>query len=175
MTFHAAFLRGINVGGHRVAGADLVDAFEGLGFEDISTFRASGNVLFDAGSAKPTAEPIEKALAEALGYDVPTFLRSAKQLHAIAGREPFAETQIRASRGKLQVLFLAKKPGKRATGDALSQASGNDLLEIEGRELFWLPSSGTQESELDWKTIGAALGVSTTRTMGTVKQLAAKL
>lgn len=50
-----------------------------------------------------------------------------------------------------------------------------DLLAIEGRELYWLPSGGISESELDLRAIDAALGPGTMRTMGTVEQIAAKL
>ena len=48
MTLHAAFLRGMNVGGQRITNAELRDEFEALGFESVTTFRASGNVIFEA-------------------------------------------------------------------------------------------------------------------------------
>ena len=56
----------------------------------------------------------------------------------------------------------------------LALATDEDLLAIEGRELFWLPSGGTLESELDHKAIAKALGKGTQRTMGTIEQIAAK-
>ena len=46
MTRSVAFLRGINVGGHRVTKEQLVAPFAGLGCGDLDTFLASGNVLF---------------------------------------------------------------------------------------------------------------------------------
>jgi hypothetical protein len=45
-TRHVAFLRGINVGGRRVTMAQLCAAFEALGFAEVGTFLASGNVTF---------------------------------------------------------------------------------------------------------------------------------
>ena len=46
---HLALLRGINVGGKKlVKMADLRTAFEELGFAEVSTYIASGNVLFRA-------------------------------------------------------------------------------------------------------------------------------
>jgi uncharacterized protein (DUF1697 family) len=57
----------------------------------------------------------------------------------------------------------------------LALATDEDLLAIEGRELYWLPSGGISESGLDLKAIDAALGAGTMRTMGTVEQIAAKL
>ena len=53
---HLALLRGINVGGKNlVKMADLRAALEELGFEDVSTFIASGNVLFGAPRQKRAA------------------------------------------------------------------------------------------------------------------------
>ena len=51
MTKYAAFLRGVNLGKHRrVSGAELRSLFEELGFEEVSSFRTSGNVVFEAAS-----------------------------------------------------------------------------------------------------------------------------
>ncbi len=46
MSTFAAFLGGINVGGHRVKNDELRLRFEGMGFQEVRTFRASGNVIF---------------------------------------------------------------------------------------------------------------------------------
>ena len=46
MSQYIAFLRGINVGGHRVKMDRLRAIFIELGLQDVSTFIASGNVLF---------------------------------------------------------------------------------------------------------------------------------
>ena len=56
----------------------------------------------------------------------------------------------------------------------LALASDEDLLAIEGRELYWLPSGGLLESDLDLKAIEKLLGADTRRTMGTIEQIAAK-
>ena len=56
----------------------------------------------------------------------------------------------------------------------LELASDEDRLAFGERELYWLPSGGTQRSALDLKAIGALLGPTTMRTKGTIDQLAAK-
>jgi uncharacterized protein (DUF1697 family) len=58
--------------------------------------------------------------------------------------------------------------------DALGMATDEDLLAIEGSELYWLPSGGISETDLDLKTLESGLGPWTMRTMGTVEQIAAK-
>ena len=46
-THYLALLRGINVGGNNIIKmADLKACFEQMGFEDVSTYIQSGNVIF---------------------------------------------------------------------------------------------------------------------------------
>jgi uncharacterized protein (DUF1697 family) len=176
MENYVAFLRGMNLGGRRIKNEELRAEFEALGFSDIDCFRASGNVVFAAaGSAEAKlAARVEAGLAEALGYEVPVFLRSAVELLAVVAHEPFDAKALRASKGKLQVLFLQEKPKAAARKQVLALATDDDRLSIKGRELYWLPKGGMSDSELDLKAIAAALGQNTVRTMGTVEQIAAK-
>ncbi len=177
MERYVAFLRGMNLGNRRLKNEELRAEFEALGFAEVATFRASGNVIFDSDAGESEAAlttKVEAGLGEGLGYEVPVFLRSAAEVLAIVAREPFAATLLAASKGKLQVSMLARKPAAPDRKAALSLATDEDLLAIEGRELYWLPSGGISESELDTKSIDRALGKGTMRTMGTVEQIAAR-
>jgi uncharacterized protein (DUF1697 family) len=177
MDRYVAFLRGMNLGNRRLKNDELRAEFEALGFAEVATFRASGNVIFGSdrgGSEAALTELIESGLGEGLGYEVPVFLRSAAEVAAIAAQEPFDAKLVAASKGKLQVSMLAKKPAVRDRKAVLALATEEDLLAIEDRELYWLPSGGTLESELDLKAIDKALGKGTMRTMGTIEQIAAK-
>ena len=178
MSHYVAFLRGMNLGKRRIKNDELRAEFEVLGFSDVATFRASGNVIFsleDREKESALAGRIEAGLGEALGYEVPVFLRSAAEVAAIAALAPFDRKLVAASMGKLQVSMLAKKPSAAARKKVLALATDEDRLALEGRELFWLPSGGTIESELDLKTIDRTLGKGTMRTKGTVDQIAAKV
>jgi uncharacterized protein (DUF1697 family) len=176
MERYVAFLRGMNLGKRRIKNDELRAEFEALGFEDVGTFRASGNVVFAAAQKgeRALAKKIERGLGAALGYEVPVFLRSCAEVTAIAAQEPFDAKAVAASKGKLQVTMLAKKPTAAARKKALALATEEDGLAIAARELFWLPSGGTLESELDLKALERALGQGTQRTMGTIEQIAAK-
>ena len=127
-----------------------------------------------AASEAALTRKVEEGLGEALGYAVPVFLRSCAEVAAIAAREPFDAKLVGASKGKLQVSLLLKKPTATARKKVLALATGEDRLAIEGRELFWLPSGGTIDSDLDLKAIDKALGKGTMRTKGTIDQIAAK-
>ena len=174
---YAAFLRAINVGGRRISSADLRAHVEALGFEDVACFRASGNVVLgESGRAAPAkvTQRLEQGLEEALGYEVPVFLRTADEVLAMAAHQPFDPAVVEASKGKLQVALLLKKPSAAARERVLALSSDEDRLAFEGRELYWLPSGGMLDSELDMKTIGKAVGATTMRTKGTVEAIATK-
>lgn len=174
---YAAFLRGVNLAKHRrVSNADLKKALEGMGYEDVGCFRSSGNVVFGgaSGSAAKLKARLEEGLEKATGMEIVVFLRSAKELNAIAALEPFPAKKVAASKGKLQVLVLPKKPTAAAKKEVLGLATDGDQLAFGVQELYWLPSGGTLESELDRNRIEKLVGPTTARTMGTMEQLAAK-
>jgi uncharacterized protein (DUF1697 family) len=177
MDRYVAFLRGMNLGKRRIKNPELAAEFERLGFVEVATFRASGNVVFSVekkASEAALAKQIEAGLEEGLGYEVPVYLRSIAELAKIAGREPFDAKVVAASKGKLQVSMLSRKPTAKAKKTVLGFATDQDRLALSGRELYWLPGGGTLESELDLKAIERALGAGTMRTKGTVDQIAAK-
>jgi uncharacterized protein (DUF1697 family) len=177
MAEFAAFLRGVNVGkAHRVGSAELCACFAEQGLRDVGTFRTSGNVVFDCSGedADDLTARIEAALEKALGYEVAVFLRTAEEVRAIAAQQPFKASMIESSKGKLQVSLLAKKPAPGARKSVLALATDEDALAFGDRELYWLPSGGTMESDLDTKAIASLLGLSTMRTKNTVDQMAAK-
>ena len=64
MARFVALLRGINLGrNRRIAMADLRTVMEELGYEDVSTLLASGNVLFSGSKAK-ARDTIERGLQD---------------------------------------------------------------------------------------------------------------
>ena len=177
MSAYAAFLRGVNLGpNRRIGSAELRSMFEDMGFRGVNTFRTSGNVLFEAdgGGAAELGAEIEGALADALGFEVAIFLRTADEIRAIAEHEPFERRLVEASDGKLQVTMVAKKPTARVREAVLAQSTDADRLVLHGRELYWLPSGPMRDSALDLRAIDKLLGSSTMRTKGTIEQLAAK-
>jgi uncharacterized protein (DUF1697 family) len=177
MSEYAAFLRGVNVGkAHRVGSAELRGCFEDVGLTDVTTFRTSGNVAFDGDGASvdELRDRIEKALEAMLGYDVSVFLRTAGEIRSIAAQAPFSASQLERTKGKLQVMMLTGKPAAGPRKSVLGMATDEDALTFGDRELYWLPSGGMSDSDLDLKAIWQVLGTNTIRTKGTVDQMAAK-
>jgi len=172
---YAAFLRGMNIGGRRLTNDELRAHFVAMGFAEVATFRASGNVVF-AGEAQPpetVRERIEEGLAAALGYAVPTFIRTAAEVSAIAAAAPFDAERLRSA-GKLQVGLLSASPSPQAQAEALALAGDTDGLAFDGREVYWLPAAGVLDSALDMTSLARTLGTMTIRTKGTIEQVAAR-
>jgi uncharacterized protein (DUF1697 family) len=167
---YVAFLGGINVGGHRVSMADLKGHFETLGLDDVSTYIASGNVLFT--TRKRKLEPlVERHLAAALGYAVPTFVRTAADVVALADASPFGDVP-----GTVAVGFLRDAPPAAVRTAVGAIRTPSDTLEVVGRELWWHLPDGFSGSQLPSKALAqAGLGPMTTRNVTTVRKLAAKL
>jgi uncharacterized protein (DUF1697 family) len=105
MTRYAAFLRGVNLGKRTVRSAELKAAFEALGFTNVKTLLASGNVLFDAEPGAELQARIEAGLERQFGFDVGTVLRSVDELKALVNSDPF-DGRREDSDTKLYVTFV---------------------------------------------------------------------
>jgi uncharacterized protein (DUF1697 family) len=173
----AAFLRGMNLGRRRISNDDLRAHVEALGFTDVRTFRASGNVILSAPQGDTLADValrLEAGLRTALAYEVLVFARSAEQVRALAAFEPFDAEELAASSGKPQVMLLAQAPSAAARRAAHALATGDDLFVFEDADLHWLPPAGLSETTLDFKALAKLLGPATVRTKGTIELIAAK-
>jgi uncharacterized protein (DUF1697 family) len=172
---YVAFLRAINVGGHTVKMPVLRDLFEGLGFEEVETFIASGNVIFETSSRARAATlegRIEDHLASGLGYDVETFLRTPAELAKVAKQAPFGAVAARLS--GVYVGFL-KEASSQAARRLAPLAGGVNHFALRGRELYWGCATGMSKSGLTGNQIEKAVeGAITLRNMNTVERLVAK-
>lgn len=83
---YVALLRGINVGGNnKVEMAKLKLTFETLGFENVKTFIASGNVIFRTSAADEAVltKAIEAAVEKDFGFHVDVLLRNLPTIEAL--------------------------------------------------------------------------------------------
>jgi len=93
MPCFVAFLRGINVGGHIVVKAKLQEVFASLGFQNVSTYKQSGNVIFETNSTDPKEikTTIEEKLQGSLGFEVAVLIRTITQLKRIIDLDLFKD------------------------------------------------------------------------------------
>ena len=177
MATHAAFLRGINVGGHRVTNDELRALVEQAGVGDVATYRASGNLLLTV-EGSPTTDALAGELAtvleHGLGYAVPTFVRAAEDLRAVADHDPFPDAP---AGGKAHVGFLREPLPAEALDELRGLLLDTDRVVAEGAELHWHMATGRMmESAMGRPEVERLLGTRwTVRTAGTVRRMAAKL
>ena len=90
-TTYIAFLRGINIGGHRVKMERLCALFVELDVTGFRSYIQTGNVFFDTDESDRPALTlrIEEHLHSALGYAVPTFLRTVAEVEYTIQLDPF--------------------------------------------------------------------------------------
>ena len=177
MPRYIAFLRAINVGGHNIVKMDsLCHLFGALGFSNVETFIASGNIVFE--TTKKNARILEREignrLREALGYEVATFIRTDAELAAIANYKPFSQSDLDGAVA-LNIAFLAEGLDAKSSQKLMELRTDIDDFHIHGREVYWLCRKRQSESKISNAALEKALRQrSTLRGANTVKKMAAK-
>jgi uncharacterized protein (DUF1697 family) len=170
MTTFIALLRAVNVGGTgKLPMTELRTMCEELGFERVTTYIASGNVVF---RSKLNERAVTTKLGERLrryaGRDVGVLVRTAAEMRAVLAGNPFPD----APKNLTHAIFLDHAP----PADALEKAVGrvDEELALGTREIYASYPSGSGRSKL--RIPAAKTG--TARNMNTVAKLleiAAKL
>lgn len=172
MTRYVAFLRAINVGGNTVVKmTDLKRMLESLGLENVQTHIQSGNVIFESGESAGSLEAgIERQLAKALGSRVQVFVRTMKQVKAIAEKSPFTAE----GEETVHVAFMKKKPGKKQSQALAALKSEADDFAIKGTEVYNLRRD-RKKSVFSNTLIEKTLEMpGTTRNMTVIRKIAEK-
>ena len=174
MTTYLSLFRGINVGGHhQVKMTELKALHETLGFQHITTYIQSGNVIFTADDieAGQLARRIEDAFALTFGFQSSVIVRSAAEVTATIINNPFP--QYAQSEPKLlMAVFLAAQPEQTAV-EALRKAhSGPEEFQLNNREFYIFYVDGSGRSKFTLPLIEKKLGtIGTSRNWNTVLQL----
>lgn len=164
MTTYAALLRAVNVGGTgKLPMSELRAMCDSVGFSNVRTYIASGNVVFESKlSEKSVKEKLERCLETYAGKPVGVLIRTGPELAAILANNPFSS----AAPNRTVAIFLNAPP----SADALDSVSGQQTEEIAlgTREIYVHYKDGIARSKLK---IPAA-GTGTARNLNTVAKLA---
>jgi uncharacterized protein (DUF1697 family) len=161
---YIALLRAVNVGGTgKLPMAELKRLCVALGFANVQTYIASGNVVFH--SAEHPAQ-VKRALEAALlgyaGKPVDVMIRSAQQMQQVLAGNPFKH----GAGNRVVAIFLDEAP----CGDALSSIKGqkNERLSLGAQEIYvhYGEDMGTSKLQIPTAKCGTA------RNMNTVAKLA---
>ena len=138
MHTYIAFLRGINVGGHRlIKMQDLVRIFSDAGCKKVRTFQQAGNVIFESRSASPKnlTRKIEAALEKDLGYHVAVVLRSLDELQQMVTRDRCMKF-AKEKEVMLCVVFLAENPQSKPRLPIISTTENVEIFDIADGAVF---------------------------------------
>ncbi len=173
MAKYIAFLRAINVGGHTVKMDRLRELFEALGFANVETFIASGNVIFETkeGNAANLEKKIAGHLEKSLGYQVDTFLRTVQETAEIEQRSPFKTGR---KSDNVYIAFMHETLGATQKSTLMALKNKSNEFAIPDREVYWLRLN--KDDSIFLKTsLEKVLGVSATmRNMTTISRLVKK-
>jgi uncharacterized protein (DUF1697 family) len=174
---YIALLRAINVGGHTVKMDHLRKLFESLGFANVETFIASGNVIFEApaGNVQALEKRIEGHLHDSLSYKVATFIRTAPEMADIAAYKPFPEEELAGDDATVYISFLQDAPDDQARQKLMDCRTPDDEFHVHEREVYWLSRKRMSESAFSGALLEKTIGMQATmRNSTTIRKLAAK-
>jgi uncharacterized protein (DUF1697 family) len=173
MAVFIALLQAINVGGTgKVSMQELKSACEQVGLERVSSYIASGNLVFESDqSAVDVKRLIANLLRDRFGLvrNQP-LIRTPDVLTRIIERNPFEDAaDIRPN--LLMAVFLDGTPDPVA-GDVLARFPGPERLHLDGNHLYVDYAEGIGRSKLTQAFLGKALSVPmTARNWNTVRKL----
>jgi len=150
--------------------------FEGLGFKEVETFIASGNVIFTSNSKDAVAlqGKIEGYLGKSLGYEVKTFLRTTSELAVIAQHRSFKTHELKSA-GAVCIGFLAEPLTTEGRKSLMALRNEMDNFHVNDREVYWLCKLKQSDSKFSNLLFEKTLKVRVTfRGINTVARLAAK-
>ena len=164
MTLYVAFLRAVNVGGTgKLPMAELRGMCEALGFGDVRTYIASGNVVLSSElSADEIREALEARLEEYAGKAVGVVVRTGAAVRAIVDANPFPD----ANPSHTLVTLLNDDTPPDAVDHAKRRAD-EDIVLAE-REIYVHYPNGMSKSKLRIPAADAG----TARNMNTLRKMA---
>jgi uncharacterized protein (DUF1697 family) len=172
---YVAFLRAVNVGGRRVSMPTARKVLGDLGLDQVGSFASSGNLLFTAaGDAVEHERAIRAALEDVFGFELTTFVRTARQVRALATDRPFGVI----AQGHTHFALLPLRPLTGAEKKAVEALSNeHDEVVVRGRDVHWLIRSRSPETTLGPRRWKQALpdNPTTARNTTMLRRLVAKL
>lgn len=170
MKVYVALLRGINVGGNKkVEMAKLKHVFEKLGFEHVSTYINSGNVIFSS-KAIPLVANIEAMLKKTFRFAVAVVLRDAASIAKVAKAIPKGWDNNQKVR--TDVLFLWDEYNKKSSLGLITAHPEADKLKYVDGVIMWHVNRKFYTKSGMRKFIGTPLYKNmTARNVNTVRKL----
>ncbi len=153
MTYFA-FLKGVNVSGHRIIKmTELKAMFEEMGFKNVRTFIQSGNVVFESpAKAEALKKKIETGLNKSLGYAVNVIIRSQAEMEKIIKDYPFVKVKGHED-CKITVGYLDSEPAKSLVKELEAINTDTEMFSVKGNNVYHLVRGNFSDSVFFKKNI----------------------
>jgi uncharacterized protein (DUF1697 family) len=141
------------------------------GFEDVTTYVQSGNVVLSSrDSAAKVARAVERLIEQEFGLKIPVIVRTRAQLAQVVKRNPLG--RVAKNPKRYQVSFLEKKPSAALVRKLEGVAVPSERIVAQAREIYAWHPEGVARSKLWAALAGKELGVNATaRNWTTVAKL----
>lgn len=163
MTSFVALLRAVNVAGTgQLPMAELRIMAEALGFTNVRTWIASGNLLIESDNSEAQVKAaLEGRLADYAGKPVPVFVRTATEMAAILAANPFPD-----AKGSRYLVYFLDTPPAADTID-LMKGRQSERIALGTREIYVDYGENIRDTKLKF----SAIKTGTARNMNTVVKL----
>jgi uncharacterized protein (DUF1697 family) len=174
-----AFLRGINVGGHKtIKMAELRSLLENQGCTKVRTYIQSGNIVFDQSVELITEEMFKNLLLEHFGFDIAVIILTADKLKEILRDFPFGDDHPDTVGNKTVFTFIntAIDTAENEVSDEINMLKkfvGSSEKLVYSKQGYWLYCpEGYGKTKLSNALIEKKLKLSaTTRNLRTLKAM----
>lgn len=171
---YIALLRGINVSGHKlIKMSDLKILFENCGFNYVTTYIQSGNVVFSSAitNKKEIKSIIEKAIQSTFSFDVSTLILESQELETIKNNNIFLNKHPLALKS-IYFTFFDEKPNQELVNELNQLHQETEFFSIAENVIHCFYPNGYGNSKWNNVFFEKKLKVNcTTRNYNTVNKL----
>jgi uncharacterized protein (DUF1697 family) len=141
-----ALLRGVNVGGRKLAMSDLRGLCDEAGCTEVQTYIQSGNVVFShaRGSSDKLRADLEQRIEQLTGYHSAVMLRTAQEWSAVVRGNPFKNEDGT----KVHVAFMNDTPDAKALAAVDLASFAPEELVLKSREVYLHLPNGLGRAKL---------------------------
>ena len=167
-----ALLRGVTpIGKNRIPKMSyLVDILEGSGFENVSTFIQSGNILLDTNlNEKDTADKIHNIILDRIGADLSVIIKTKSQFKTAIKEVPFDD---RYDYSRIHLVFTNEDIDREKLNKIFSYDFGEEKFAVGTECLYMYLPKSAKKKRLNNNYLEKQLGIaSTMRKLNVIQKL----
>ncbi len=175
MNQYICLMRGINVSGQKkIQMKELKKLFESLGYENITTYIQSGNILFETPlkNKENISKAIEAAISSTYNFEVPCLIITPEKLAYTIKNNPLLSSIKDAELKKIYISFLFHTPNEESLIKLFAFTPPQEKAIVQDDIVYLYYGNGAGRAKLNNNTIEKKLKTTaTTRNWNTCNKL----